>query len=239
MTRTLAPLVAFLLLGLPACVSTSYPEMAPLVSLDALMPELESAKPSAQKDDDGGSYSRMIDRDRRIHDPRSELQTGWTGFGGHIVVPTGDDEDRLEDGFGASITVGYFLTHQPIAIAIETAGYFSYHDTEDDLEPIIGDDFWLYRWLLGGRVAYLGWDRVMVPYVRGGFAYRFDDGDDDFEDNGIDNEDGGTGYYAGAGLDFTIVPGLSIAPQVLYTSTDPFGEDAEELFYGLEFNINY
>lgn len=172
------------------------------------------------------------DPDRRISDPQSESQLGYTGFGVHWVTPDGDARDRLDDGPGVSVTVGTFLTQHPFALAAEVAGYGSPHDSDSSIAAE-SENFFVTRVLAGGRLLWTGLSKDLVPYARGGWLYRWDNGDGDFED-------GGGGYYLGAGLDFTVAPGLSIAPQVLFTSSELFGTDeTDEFLYGLEFHINY
>lgn len=172
------------------------------------------------------------DPDRRVHSGYSEGQLGYTGFGAHWVEPDGDADGRIDGGPAVSVTIGYLLTQKPVALAAEAGGYFSWHDAEGPLRQGT-EDFFMSRALLGGRAMLTALSQKVVPYVRGGWMYRYDDGDGSFED-------GGTGYYYGAGLDITLTPGLSVAPQVLFTRSDVFNlDETDELFYGLEFHLNY
>ena len=218
---------------LVGCAALSKPVPAPAA---ALAPVAVPASASAMIPDAVAQESEERSW-RREGNPRTyfndtDEQLGYTGFGIHWVSPDGDAKDRLQDGLGLSMTIGYLLTQRPIALAAEVGGYFSWHNAEKPLRAV-SNDFFMSRALVGGRALWTGLSDAVVPYARGGWVYRYDNGDGSLED-------GGTGYYLGGGLDFTLGPGLSIAPQVLYTRTDVFDLDnTEEMFYGLEFHLNY
>jgi len=191
-----------------------------------------TAGPSSRETDSFGGPGHGR-RNPRSFDPFAGRQVGFTSFGFHAVAPQDEARDRLDPGFGLSTTIGIFAITEPIAVGFETAGLFSWHDADEDFE-LEQDDFFAVRAMLGGRLAWFGAQATVVPYVRGGWMYRWDEGEGDFEENG-------PGFYLGGGLDFTVMPGLSIAPQILFTSAELGDEDidTEETVFGVEFHINY
>jgi len=150
-------------------------------------------------------------------------------FGIHYAAEADEVGRYLDDGaafsFGAG---GYILRRDQFGVGPEVEGSFSYHDA--DLTQYISDDVYVSRFLLGVRGNWFIEGTNLAPYLRGGWLYRWDDGDY--------VEDDGGGYYAGCGLDVMVAPFFSISPQFLYTRAN-LSVDAVEYLIGVNFDFKF
>jgi hypothetical protein len=222
-------LVAFLSLG-TGCASLS-PAPPPAVpsagAFDAaILPTGPVPEPEPAASPQPPGYTRYAPPapPARIEPPR-----GWFSMGFHWVGEQNDVGDVLRDSVAFSFGGGGFIIrHEQIGIGPEVEGSFSYHDAR--LAPNVSDDVYVSRFLLGGRFAWFVRDTNLAPYFRGGWMYRWDDGD-------FVRDDGG-GFYLGGGLDIMVHPHFSISPQFLYTNSN-LSVDAEEYLIGLNFDFKF
>jgi hypothetical protein len=153
---------------------------------------------------------------------------GWVSFGisflsSEIDQETdGDPDDKNPIGGD----VGMYGWQGEVGMGIEFGAMHSTYDAiaEDSLfNPSETIDVW--RLMLGLRVADRGSGDRFLPWLRGGFLYRIDDGDG-VDPQGASLSDDGPGFYIGGGFDFVLIAGLALSPQVMYQKSKSF--DSEE-----------
>lgn len=125
---------------------------------------------------------------------------------GDSVGPLGDSSDKYE---GLGLDIGYTNWNEQLGVTLE-GGYLG-STTEFDISSIETEDVNTHRFLFGLRLFDRGSD-WWLPYLRGGFMWRLDSGDQ------IDDD--GAGWYAGGGFDFYLGKHLRIGPQLLYTDSE-------------------
>ncbi len=162
---------------------------------------------------------------------------GWFSFGFHVVNPLSDTDDFLNTGGSFGGTFGVNLLREKFALGPEMAFIASLQDSDieperDDSRYYDNDDVFIGRLMLGARASVYALPGV-APYARGGWMYRWDDGDRD-----IDYDDSGSGWYAGGGTAIFVYPGMSISPEILYTAAN-LDVDAAELLVGITFDIYF
>lgn len=122
------------------------------------------------------------------------------------VGPLGDSSDEFE---GLGIDVGLTNWNDQLGVTLE-GGYLA-SSAEFDISSIETEDVDTHRFLIGLRLFDRGSD-WWLPYLRGGFMWRLDSGDQ------IDDD--GAGWYVGGGFDLYVGKNLRIGPQLLYTDSE-------------------
>ena len=156
---------------------------------------------------------------RTVGPPRT-----WVSTGVHYVSEQGEIDDFLDDSAGFSVGVGTYLPVRRVGVGPELEGIFSSNDTTFDSGYVT-----VSRFLAGVRVGYFP-NAPFVPYLRGGYMGRWDDG------RSIDES--GSGFYVGGGVNLFVAPFVSFAPQVLYTSSN-LSVEAEEIIAGLNVDFHF
>lgn len=153
---------------------------------------------------------------------------GWVSFGVSFLSSEidqdtdGDPDDKNPIGGD----VGLYGWQGEVGMGIELGAMHSTYDAiaEDSLSnPSETIDVW--RLMLGLRIADRGSGDRFLPWLRGGFLYRIDDGDG-VDPQGQSLSDDGPGFYLGAGFDVVLIAGLAVTPQVMYQKSKSF--DSEE-----------
>jgi hypothetical protein len=153
---------------------------------------------------------------------------GWISLGISFLssdvsqdTVTDPDEDQP---LGADIglygwqgEVGMGLEAGVMHSTYEAVGADSLSDPAEDVD--------VWRLMAGVRVADRGSGDRILPWLRGGFLYRFDDGSG-VGPQGNSLSDDGPGFYLGAGFDLRLVAGLAFTPSIMYQKSKSF--DSEE-----------
>jgi hypothetical protein len=134
---------------------------------------------------------------------------------------TDPDEDQplgLDVGlYGWQGEVGMGLEAGVMHSTYEAAGSDSLSNPAEDVD--------VWRLMAGVRVADRGSGDRILPWLRGGFLYRIDDGSG-VGPQGNSLSDDGAGFYLGAGFDLRLVAGLAFTPSIMYQKSNSF--DSEE-----------
>ncbi len=150
----------------------------------------------------------------------------WLSVGGYFVdgrYDTPQDFDFEED-TAFAVDLGMYNWRGEMGIGLEAGLIYGGYEIDGDLFGAGSQQVDVWRGLIGIRVADRGPnDSRFVPYVRGGFMYRRDDGGS-VKDDGI-------GWYAGGGFDWRLGPQLAIGPSVLFNESS--SRNAQEWLFGL------
>ena len=135
------------------------------------------------------------------------------------------DSDVLGDGVGIEVSAGYFFNPR---VAIELSGLFSDFDN-----PFVSG--WLGGFSSNLRLSPFPYERIQ-PYAKGGFGGYFLE--DDYTYSGL----AGYGFNAGGGIEFFVVPGVSIGAEATWRFieyTDEYYEDCcGTIYYDLGPNLD-
>jgi hypothetical protein len=115
---------------------------------------------------------------------------------------------EFSDNPGYSLDIGFTKWSDELGVALE--GGLLKSSTDVNIGAISSETVDSMRMLVGVRAFDRGSDS-WLPYLRGGFMWRTDSGDQ------ID--DSGSGWYVGGGFDWYIGSHLRAGPQILYTSS--------------------
>jgi hypothetical protein len=136
---------------------------------------------------------------------------GFIAIGGHVVegeadAPLGEDPDS-DTAF--SLDLGLYTWNESLGLALEVGYLASSYELE--INSLATDDVDARRYLIGLRFADDEPDSLFLYHLRGGFLFREDEGDL--------VEDDGSGWYLGGGIEWKLVGGFSLGPQLLYTDS--------------------
>jgi hypothetical protein len=155
--------------------------------------------------------------------PRGWVSVGISFVSSEIDQDTVDDPDD-ERPLGAD--VGLYGWQGEVGMGLELGAMHSTYEAVggDSLsDPSEEIDVW--RLMLGVRIADRGSGDRLLPWARGGFLYRIDDGEG-VDPQGASLADDGPGFYVGAGFDLVLIAGFAFTPQVMYQKSKSF--DSEE-----------
>lgn len=127
---------------------------------------------------------------------------------------------------GYSLDIGFVKWSEELGVALE--GGIIKSDLDVDIGALNHETVDTLRYLVGVRVFDRG-SESWLPYLRGGYMFRTDSG------NQIDSD--GSGWYVGGGFDWYIGSMLRVGPQLLYTQSDSL--DAKEWLLGAVLSVAF
>jgi hypothetical protein len=144
---------------------------------------------------------------------------------GDFIGPLGEGDDDYS-GFG--IDFGYTNWNDQLGITLEGGFLSSQTEIQVNTGPNPTDDVDTQRFLIGLRLIDRG-SSWWMPYLRGGYMWRMDEGDTISDD--------GNGFYAGGGFDFFLGKSLRLGPQLLYTESESL--DTKEWILGAVLSFGF
>jgi hypothetical protein len=152
--------------------------------------------------------------------------SSWLSVGGYFVDGRYDtpQDFGFDEDTAFALDLGMYNWRGEMGIGLEGGLIVGGYEIDGDLFGAGSEKVDVWRGLIGVRVADRGAnDSSFIPYVRGGFMYRRDDGGS-VKDDGI-------GWYAGGGFDWRLGPQFAIGPSVLFNEST--SRNAQEWLFGL------
>jgi len=207
--------LALLIAGMPSPVA-EVTELARVAELSVAPAEAAAVEPSSSE-----LASALPLLAQGTQDPHA--QPWYIQVGGYYVkadysVNTLGGID-FSDNPAYSIDVGFTKWTDELGVALE--GGLMQSSTDADIGAINSETIDTMRFLVGVRAFDRGSD-TWLPYLRGGFMWR--------EDSGDQINDSGSGWYLGGGFDWYIGSHLRAGPELLYTNSSSL--NAQEWLLG-------
>lgn len=170
---------------------------------------------------------RPVQRVQHTWGPQYWLSVGAYWVDGRYDTP---NDDEYEEDTALALDFGAYNWRGEMGIALEAGLMKNTYELDGDPLGFGRSEVDVWRGMLGLRIADRGpEDSRFVPYARGGFLYRRDDGGP-IKDDGI-------GWYAGLGCDIRITPQLAIGPSVMFNEAN--SQNAQEWVFGVLLTLGF
>lgn len=206
-------------LGEPSLEPTPEPVREP--ALDPI------AEPASLLEPLAAQVGRPVQRVDHTWGPQYWLSVGAYWVDGRYDTPADDD---YEEDTAIAVDFGAYNWRGEMGIALEGGLMKNSYQLDGDPLGSGRSDVDVWRGMIGLRVADRGpTDSRFVPYARGGFLYRRDDGGP-IKDDGI-------GWYAGLGCDIRVTPQLAVGPSVMFNEAN--SQNAQEWVFGVLVTLGF